>query len=84
MQLLEVSGAVRHIYGSLGVKRLMLLWAALCYVTGNVVRSNIFQVQIELNYYRNYFVAKIAYFTHCWYSNHKPHNAIQSFCWNYA
>ena len=26
MQRLEVSGAVRPIYGSLGVKRLMMLW----------------------------------------------------------
>ena len=41
MKLLEVSGTVRHLYGSLGVKRLMLLWAVLYYVTGNGVRSNI-------------------------------------------
>jgi len=41
MGRLQVSGALRSIYGSLGVKRLMLLWAALCYVTGNGASSNI-------------------------------------------
>ena len=39
MQRLEVSGAVRPIYGSLGVKRLIMLWKCSGFNVGSLIVS---------------------------------------------